>query len=107
MLALSFNLPGVTLKVLTISVLFGTPTLSLLATFGSAITLSLHRGGLLLAILILPLYIPVLVLGASAGVLSIQGVSCIGHLSLLAAIAIGAVLLLPLAISAAIKVSSS
>jgi heme exporter protein B len=106
-MALSFSLPPVAIKTLSLTLLLGTPTLCLLAILGNAITLSLHRGGLLLAVLILPLYIPVLILGAGAGAgsLSIQALPVLGHLALLLAIAIGTLFLAPLAIGAALRVS--
>jgi heme exporter protein B len=96
-LGLSFSLPAETIHVLTWSLLLGTPTLSLLGTLGAALTITLPRGGILLAIIILPLYVPVLVLGTVA--------TNAGHLALLAALAILALLFTPLAVSTAIKVS--
>lgn len=106
-LCMSFALPFKVIKCLVISLLLGTPTLSLLGTLGIAMTLSLPRGGLLLNVLILPLYIPVLVLGASAGVLTLQNLNSNGQLALLAALAIIAFLTVPLAISGLIKVSTA
>lgn len=105
LLGLSFALPGATIKLLTVSLLLGTPTLSLLGILGTALTISLPRGGLLLAILILPLYTPVLVLGTAVGVLSLHGVNSIGHLALLLAIGILALLLVPLAVATTIRAS--
>lgn len=106
-LAASFNIPAEAISILFVTLILGTPTLSLVATLGSALTISLPRGGAMLAILILPLYIPILVLASSAGILSLQGLKVHGHLALLAAIAIGASLLAPVGIAKAIRVSIS
>jgi len=107
LLALTYALPVNSIVILTCSLLLGTPALCLIGTLGAALTLSLPRGGLLLAILILPLYIPVLVLGTAAGILSLQGISSAGQLALLTAVTVGAVVLAPLAISTTIRVSVS
>ena len=66
LLALMLGLPSHCLPVLLGSLLLGTPVLSLLGAVGAALTVGLKRGGLLLALLILPLYIPVLILGSGA-----------------------------------------
>ncbi len=105
LLALSFALPWSAIKVLTVSLLLGTPILSLVGTIGAALTISLPRGGILLAVLILPLYIPVLILGTSATVAALQGFSGNGQLALLGALLILTICLTPLAVSAAIKAS--
>lgn len=65
-LALSLNLPGAATGWLLASLVVGTPALSLLGTIGASMTLGLKRGGLLIAILTLPLYIPTLIFGARA-----------------------------------------
>ena len=66
LLGLQFGLPGDALLILTLSVLLGTPVLSLIGAVGAALTLGLRGGNLLVALLILPLNIPVLILGAGA-----------------------------------------
>lgn len=98
LLGLSFGLSNVAIKNLVISLCLGTPILSLVGMLGVALTISLPRGGLLLAVLILPLYVPVLVLGTVVGAND-------GHLALLGAIGIMTVLLVPLAISHIIRMS--
>jgi len=105
LLALSFAIPSQTIIVLTGSLLLGTPLLSLIATLGVALTLTLPRGGLLLSVLILPLYMPVLVLGTAASILATQGLNSSGPLALLAALTLAAILLVPLALSTLLKVS--
>ncbi len=104
-LALSLNLPLQTITIITLSLCFGTLILSFVGALGAALTVALARGGVLLAILILPLYIPVLSLGSSLGMLSVQGVVSNGHMALLIALSIVAAYCTPHAIAAAIKVS--
>src|SRR3546814_6134790 len=74
------GLPAACIPVLLVSLLLGTPILSLLGAVGAALTVGLKRGGLLLALLILPLYIPVLILGSGALQASLQGLPAVGHL---------------------------
>jgi len=105
LLALSFALPPLSILVITLSLILGSMCLSLLAALGAAITVRLARGGVLLAMLILPLYIPVLVLGCDIGVLSVQGVVSSGHFALLMAVLLSALLSVPWAVAATIKVS--
>ena len=80
LLALMLGLPVVCLPVLLLSLLLGTPVLSLLGAVGAALTVGLKRGGLLLALLILPLYIPVLILGSGALQAALQGMPATGYL---------------------------
>ena len=104
-LALMLGLPGRCLPVLLISLLLGTPVLSLLGAVGAALTVGLKRGGLLLALLILPLYIPVLILGTGALQAALQGLPAAGHLLWLASLTALAVTLTPFAIGAGLKIS--
>ena len=105
MLGLMLGLPLDTMPVLLISLLLGTPILSLLGAVGAALTVGLKRGGLLLALLILPLYIPVLILGSGALQAALQGLPAVGHLLWLASLAALAVTLTPFAIAAGLKIS--
>jgi len=105
MLGLMLGLPLDTMPVLLISLLLGTPILSLLGAVGSALTVGLKRGGLLLALLILPLYIPVLILGSGALQATLQGLPAVGHLLWLASLTALAVTLTPFAIAAGLKIS--
>ena len=104
-LALMLGLPERCLPVLLISLLLGTPVLSLLGAVGAALTVGLKRGGLLLALLILPLYIPVLILGSGALQAALQGLPASGHLLWLASLTALAVTLTPFAIAAGLTIS--
>ena len=104
-LALMLSLPEQGLSALVFSLLLGTPILSLIGAIGVALTVGLERGGLLLAVLVLPLCIPVLVFGASAVKAATSGLPIAGHLALLGAMLALAVTLAPLATVAALKIS--
>ncbi|MBF8679666.1 heme exporter protein CcmB [Pseudomonas fulva] len=105
LLALMLGLPGHCVPVLLGSLLLGTPVLSLLGAVGAALTVGLKRGGLLLALLILPLYIPVLILGSGALQAALQNMPATGHLLWLASLTALAVTLAPFAIAAGLKIS--
>lgn len=81
----------------------GTPTLSLIGAIGAALTLGARRGGVLLSLLVLPLYIPVLILGAGAVEAAISGLGARPHLLVLTAMAVAALPLAPLAAAAAVR----
>ncbi|WP_437884286.1 heme exporter protein CcmB [Pseudomonas sp. LRF_L74] len=104
-LGLMLGLPMACLPVLLLSLLLGTPILSLLGAVGAALTVGLKRGGLLLALLILPLYIPVLILGSGSLQAALQGLPSDGHLLWLASLSALAVTLTPFAIAAGLKIS--
>jgi len=103
--ALSFSLPTLSIVVITASLCLGTLFLSLVAAVGAALTVRLARGGTFLAMLILPLYIPVLTIGADVGILSLDGIVSKGHFALLGASLIIALCGVPLAVATALKVS--
>ena len=105
LLALMLGLPGHCVPVLLLALLLGTPVLSLLGAVGAALTVGLKRGGLLLALLILPLYIPVLILGTGALQASLQGLPAAGQLLWMASLTALAVTLAPFAIAAGLKIS--
>ncbi|WP_263139363.1 heme exporter protein CcmB [Pseudomonas sp. RIT-PI-AD] len=105
LLALMLGLPGRCLPVLLLSLLLGTLALSLLGAVGAALTVGLKRGGLLLALLILPLYIPVLILGSGALQAALQGLPSAGHLLWLASLTALVVTLTPFAIAAGLTIS--
>lgn len=104
LLGMMLGLPLRTLPVLLLSLLLGTPILSLLGAVGAALTVGLKRGGLLLALLILPLYIPVLILGSGALQAALQGLPAAGHLLWLASLTALAVTLTPFAIAAGLRI---
>ncbi len=104
-LAMMLGLPSACVPVLLLTLLLGTPVLSLLGAVGAALTVGLKRGGLLLALLILPLYIPVLILGSGALQAELQGLPSIGYLLWMASLAALAVTLSPFAIAAGLEIS--
>lgn len=104
-LGLQFNLDGDALMVLIAALLLGTPVLSLIGSIGAALTLGVRGGGVLLALLILPLYIPVLIFGAGAVEAQVSGLSAEGHLSLLAALLALAAFFAPWATTAALRIA--
>ncbi|TDL78127.1 heme exporter protein CcmB [Palleronia sediminis] len=87
------------------SLLVGTPALSLVGTFGAALTVGLKRGGLLLSILVLPLYIPTLVFGADVARRGAEGLDPVTPLLLLGAVSLGCLALLPFASAGALRVN--
>ena len=105
LIGVQFDLPTDTLVVLFISLLIGTPILSLIGSVGAALTLGLRGGGVLIALLILPLYIPVLIFGAGAVDASIIGISPQANLYLLGALLAISLIFAPWATSAALRIS--
>ncbi|MBA1187879.1 heme exporter protein CcmB [Pseudomonas entomophila] len=105
LLALMLGLPGECLPVLLVSLLLGTPVLSLLGAVGAALTVGLKRGGVLLALLVLPLYVPVLILGSGALQAALQGLPATGQLWWLASLMVLTVTLAPFAIAAGLRIS--
>ena len=105
LIGMQFGLASDTLLILFISLLVGTPILSLIGSIGAALTLGLRGGGVLIALLILPLYIPVLIFGAGAVDASINGVSSNANLYLLGAFLVVSLVFAPWATSAALRIS--
>jgi heme exporter protein B len=104
-LGAQFGLPTESLVILLLSLFLGTPVLALIGSIGAALTLGLRGGGVLIALLILPLYIPVLIFGAGAVDASIAGMSAQANLLLLAALLVLAVFFSPWATAAALRIS--
>jgi heme exporter protein B len=104
-LGLQFGLDVDSLGTLMLSLLLGTPTLSLIGSIGAALTLGVRGAGVLLSLLILPLYIPVLIFGAGAVEAQAAGFGVQGHFSLLAALLVLSAFFAPLATAAALKIS--
>lgn len=104
-LCLTFNIPSEQIWVLFGGLLLGTPSLTLIGAIGAALTVTLRRGGVLIAIIILPLYIPILIFGA--GMLSqvAQGLEVVSQFYALAAILVLALTLAPFAIAGALRVT--
>jgi heme exporter protein B len=104
-LGLLMNLPGPGYGWLLASLMIGTPALSVIGAFGAALTVGLKRGGLLLSLLVLPMYVPTLIFGAEVVKRGAMGLATATPLALLAGITAGAVALLPFAAAAAIRVN--
>ena len=104
-LGLLLNLPGGGYAWLLASLALGTPALSVIGAFGAALTVGLKRGGLLMSLLVLPLYLPTLIFGAEVVRRGAQGLAVGTPLALLAGITAGSLALLPFAAAAAIRVN--
>ena len=104
-LGMQFDLPPEALGILFLALLLGTPILSLIGAIGAALTLGLRGGGVLLSLLVLPLYIPALIFGAGAVAAHIAGISPEGHLSLLGALLILTGLTAPWVTAVALRIS--
>jgi heme exporter protein B len=104
-LALQFDLPQEFLGELMLSLLLGTPALSLIGTIGAALTLGLRGGGALLALLVLPLYIPVLIVGAGALDAAAAGLGASAHLLLLGAFLVVAAAFAPWVAAVALRIA--
>lgn len=100
-----FGLSAKTLLVLAVSLLIGTPVLSLIGAIGAGLTLGLRGSGVLVSLLVLPLYIPVLIFGAGAVEATITGTSPIPHLELQGAALVLTLVFAPWATSAALRIS--
>lgn len=106
LLGLMLSLPAVATPVLLLSLALGTVSLSLIGAIGAALTVSLRRGGLLIAVIVLPLYIPILIFGASATVQAAAGIFPAGQIAMLAAFALLALGLAPLVVIAGLRIAA-
>lgn len=104
-LGIQFDLDAGALWILVVALLLGTPLLSLIGAIGAALTLGVRGGGVLLSLLVLPLYVPTLIFGAGAVESHIAGLGAGGHLSLLAALLALAVFFAPWATTAALRIA--
>jgi len=104
-LGLQFGLSQNTLAVMTVSLLLGTPVLSLIGSIGAALTLGLRSANVLVALLVLPLYIPVLIFGAGAIEATVSGAEAQPYLLLLGATLVLALTFAPWATAAALRIS--
>jgi heme exporter protein B len=104
LMAASYNMPRASLPTLALSLLLATPTLSVLTGLGAALTVSLRRGGSIVGLLVLPLAGPLLIFGTRATDLAVNGEPTAAPLLFLAALAVLAISLGPLAIAAAVRV---
>ena len=103
--ALALGAPSGALPGIVAAVAVGTVALSLIGSIGAALTLGVRRSGVLLALLTLPLSMPVLIFGARASELAIHGESIVAPLELLGALAVLGITLAPLASAAAVRIS--
>jgi heme exporter protein B len=105
LLGLAFDMNGESLGILMLALLLGTPTLGLIGAIGAALTLGLRGAGVLLSLLVLPLYIPVLIFGAGAVEAVASGLGAGAHLSVLGALLVLAVFFAPWAAALALRIS--
>jgi heme exporter protein B len=105
LIAVQYDIAGELIPVLALSLLLGTPVLSMIGAIGAALTLGLRGGGILLSLLVLPLYVPVLIFGAGSVEMAAAGMGGEGHLLLLAALLVGSCTFAPWAIAAALRIS--
>jgi len=105
LLALQLNLQYENMEILVVSLLLGTPVLSLIGSVGAALTLGLRGGGVLLSLLVLPLYTPVLIFGAGAVSTYALGMDVEAHLSLLTALLVLSVIFTPWVTAIALRIS--
>jgi heme exporter protein B len=105
LLGLQFGLGGDSLGVLTLSLLLGTPTLSMIGAIGAALTLGLRGSGFLVALLVLPLFVPVLIFGAGAVTSSLAGIGSEANLSLLGACFLLSLAFAPWATAVALRIA--
>jgi heme exporter protein B len=103
--ALMLNLPMQALGTLVASLLLGTAVLSLVGGIGAALTVGLKRGGMLISLLILPLYMPVLIFGSAAVQAAARGIPAGPYLAILGALLCLAIALAPLAMAAGLRIS--
>lgn len=104
-LGLLLNLPQAGFVWLTLSLALGTPALSVIGTFGAALTVGLKRGGLLMSLLVLPLYVPTLIFCAEVARRGAQGMETQTPLLMLAGISLAVIALLPFASAAVLRVN--
>ena len=104
-LGIQYDLSADALQVLTASLLLGTPVLSLIGAIGAALTLGLRGGGVLVSLLVLPLYIPVLIFGAGAVESSVAGLGAAAHMSLLGAFLLASLALAPWTAAVSLRTS--
>lgn len=104
-LGMMLFLPSDGILALTMTLLLGTPLLSLIGSIGAGLTVGLKRGGLLISVLILPLYVPVLILGTSAVQAAVNGLPMTGHLLWMSALLAFGIAFSPLATAASLRIS--
>lgn len=107
LLGAMLNLSGDSLVAVVVTLLIGTPVLSFIGAIGAALTVGLQKGGVLLSLLILPLYIPVLIFATSAIDSATMNLPYSGQIAIIGALLVGSITLAPFAIYSALKVSTN
>lgn len=107
LLAVFLGLPNYSLGILLLTLLLGTPVLSLIGAIGVALTVGLRRGGMILSLLVLPLYVPVLIFAGNAVQMASGGLPVDAQINILISILLMALVLAPLPVAAALKMSIS
>jgi heme exporter protein B len=107
LLGVLLGLPGDAILILLVTLALGTPVLSLIGAVGVALTVGLRKGGMILSLLVLPLYVPLLIFAASAVDTAAAGLPVTAHLSLISALLVLSLSLSPLATAAALRISLS
>lgn len=105
LLAVLLQLPAVGVPALMLSLLLGSAVLSFIGAIAAALTVGLRRGGLLMSLLVLPLYIPVLIFGSSAVQSAVEGAAVLPQLAMLGVFLLLAVAFAPLAIAGGLRIS--
>ena len=105
LLGILLNLAPAAYPWLAASLAVGTPALSMIGMFGAALTVGLKRGGLLLSLLVLPLYAPILIFGAESVRRGAEGLTVVVPMLLLAGISLGTLAVLPFAAAAAVRIN--
>jgi len=107
LLGLLLSMPSQAIAALELTLALGTPLLSLVGAIGVALTVGLRRGGVLLTLLVMPLYIPVLIFATNAVTAAAAGLPIAGQIYFLASLLVLAVTLAPFAIASALRISVS
>jgi heme exporter protein B len=107
LLAVLLHIPGSAIPTLLMTLLIGTPVLSLIGSVGVALTVGLRRGGVILSLLVLPLFVPVLIFATDAVKTAIVGIPTTAQLSILSAMLVGSLVLAPMATAASLRISLS
>ncbi|MDD2725306.1 MAG: heme exporter protein CcmB [Methylovulum sp.] len=107
LLAVFLGMPNESLGVLLLTLLLGTPVLSLIGAIGVALTVGLRRGGMILSLLVLPLYVPVLIFASNAVEMAAGGLPISAQINILIAMLLMALVLAPWPTAAALKMSVS
>ncbi|CAG7857453.1 Heme exporter protein B [biofilm metagenome] len=105
LLAVFLGMPNSALSILLLTLLLGTPILSLIGAVGVALTVGLRRGGMILSLLVLPLYVPVLIFASNAVEMACSGLPVTAQISILISMLLMALVLAPWPTAAALKMS--